>query len=113
MSAYVIGYLEDVRIGPEILEYMAAMESTFEPFDGSWLVHGTDPQVLEGPLSGGIVIITFPSGEAAHAWYRSERYQAILPLRTENARSLVAVVDGVPAGYRAAHTVEALSRSTG
>lgn len=33
--------------------------------------------------------------------------------RCWRARSLVAVVDGVPAGYRAAHTVEALSLTTG
>ena len=108
MSAYVIGYLEDVRIGPEILAYMTAMESTFEPFDGSWLVHGTDHQMLEGSLPGGIVIIEFPSTEAAHGWYRSDHYQEILPLRTNNAESVVAIVAGVRKGYRAAETIETL-----
>lgn len=108
MSAYVIGYLTDVRIGPDIFEYMGQVESTFEPFGGSWLVHGTDPQVLEGPLPGGIVIIEFPSTEAANGWYRSDHYQEILPLRTNNAESVVAIVAGVREGYRAAETIETL-----
>ena len=32
---------------------------------------------------------------------RVARYQAILPLRTENTESIATLVEGVPAGYQA------------
>ena len=49
--------------------------------------------------------VEFPDLEAAYAWYESDGYQAILPLRTENSDSSAIVVEGVPEGYRAASRV--------
>lgn len=102
---YAIGYLEDVALHPEVFDYMERIEATFEPFGGEWLVHGTTPDVVEGTAAGTVVIIGFPSREAAHDWYASAAYQQILPLRTRNSRGIVLLVDGVPTGYRAADTV--------
>ncbi|GAA4428947.1 hypothetical protein GCM10023169_30710 [Georgenia halophila] len=106
--AYVVGYLEDVAMGPEIVAYMARIESTFEPFGGEWVVHGTTPQVVEGVLRGDVVIIGFPSLAEARAWYESSAYQSILELRTRNCRSIVMMLEGVPAGYEAAETIASL-----
>ena len=46
-------------------------------------------------FSGSIVIVAFPDRTQAGAWYASPAYQAILPLRTRNARGWVVLVDGV------------------
>lgn len=107
---YVVGHLSNVTVGPEIRRYMETIESTFEPFGGEWLVHGSGsrPVVLEGPWSADTVIIGFPSIAAARDWYDSPAYQDILDLRTRNAESQVVLLDGVPAGYRAAETIAEL-----
>jgi uncharacterized protein (DUF1330 family) len=72
------------------------------PFEGRFLVHGAEPEVLEGPWADNTVVIVFPDRERAHGWYHSPAYQEILPLRTENSESAAIIVEGVPEDYRAA-----------
>lgn len=105
---YAMGFLRDVVFGPEIQRYIERIESTFAPFGGEWLVHGTRPEVLEGPWSADVVLIGFPSIAAAREWYASPAYQDILDLRVENSRSCAVLLEGVPPGYRAADTVAAI-----
>jgi uncharacterized protein (DUF1330 family) len=59
------------------------------------------PEVMEGPWEGDLVVIAFPDIAAAHGWYASPAYQAILPLRTRNSRSAAIIVEGVSDGYKA------------
>ena len=106
---YAVGHLEGVDFGPEIKAYMERIESTFEPFGGEWVVHGAIPEVLEGPWSADLVIIGFPSLAAARDWYASPAYQEILDLRGEHSDSRVLLLEGVPAGYRAADTIAKLA----
>ncbi len=105
MSAYAIAHLRTVDFNDAITEYIARIDSTLEPFSGRFLIHGKQPEVIEEPWEGVVVLIGFPDLEAAHAWYASEAYQAILPLRTENSDSSAIIVEGVPEGYRAADLV--------
>ncbi|MGL4743926.1 MAG: DUF1330 domain-containing protein [Dermatophilaceae bacterium] len=108
---YAVGYLRDVRIGPEILTYMERIERTFASFGGRWLVHGSEPEVVEGHLPGAVVILEFPSVNAARSWYRSGSYQEIVDLRASRSHSTLALLSGVPSGYRAAHTIATLTAS--
>lgn len=108
---YAIAHFRHVELGPEIWSYMEAIEETFAPFDGEWIIHGTSPHVLEGDWPGDIVIIGFPSLNAAREWYASPEYQAILRLRTDHSDATVALVEGVPDGYRAAETIAKLKDS--
>lgn len=105
---YAIAYLEDVDTSPEVIDYIGRIEATFEPYGGEWLVHGSVPEVLEGELPGSVVIIGFPSVDAARSWYRSRAYQEILALRADHSRSVVALLTSVPDGYRAADTIAKL-----
>ncbi|MFW6598955.1 DUF1330 domain-containing protein [Propionibacteriaceae bacterium Y2011] len=105
---YALAYLEDVDNSPEVIEYISRIEATFEPYDGEWLVHGSMPEVLEGELPGNVVLIGFPSVDAARSWYSSPAYQEILTLRADHSRSVVALLNGVPDGYRAADTIAKL-----
>lgn len=102
MTAYAIAHLRDVDLNAEIVDYIRRIDATLAPFGGRFLIHGATPQVMEGPWEGDLIVIAFPDREAAHAWYASPAYRAILPLRTRNSRSAAIVVEGAPDGYRAA-----------
>ncbi|WP_182358908.1 DUF1330 domain-containing protein [Tomitella gaofuii] len=107
-KGYAMAWLRDVRVGEEIYAYLARIEATMEPYGGVWLVHGSTPVPLEGDCPDSVVIIEFPSPDAARRWYESPGYQEILGLRTRNARSDTMLLEGVPAGYRALDTIEKL-----
>ncbi|HST85604.1 MAG TPA: DUF1330 domain-containing protein [Kineosporiaceae bacterium] len=102
MTAYAFAHLRTVDLNDEVRAYLRRIDDTLTPFEGQFLVHGMQPQVVDGDLPGVVVIIAFPDLERAHAWYESPAYQAILPFRTRNSDGGAAIVDGVPPGYRAA-----------
>jgi uncharacterized protein (DUF1330 family) len=101
MSAYAVALLHDVVINADILRYLEEIDATLAPFDGRFLVHGASPDVREGQWKGDLIIIEFPSPAKARAWYGSDAYRVILPLRTNNSHGAVILIDGVEAGHRA------------
>ncbi|MGQ4878594.1 DUF1330 domain-containing protein [Billgrantia sp. LNSP4103-1] len=100
MTAYAIARLQDVAMGPEIVEYLEKIDATLAPYGGHYLVHGGPTEVLEGHWQGDTIMLGFPSLEQARAWYRSDAYRRILPLRTANAMGDVILVEGVEEGHR-------------
>jgi uncharacterized protein (DUF1330 family) len=100
-KGYAIAYLRDVDFGAEIVEYIEKIDATMAPYGGRFLVHGGEITPAEGSWDGDIVMLEFPSVDAAKEWYASPGYQEILPLRTEHSQSIAAIVAGVPTGYRA------------
>lgn len=107
MSAYAIANLRSIDIGPDIVRYLREIDATLEPYEGAFLVHGKEVAEMDGAWPGTVVVIAFPSREQADAWYASDAYQAILPLRTDNSDGAAIIVDGVEPGYRAASLVAA------
>ena len=101
MSAYAVGLLKDVRMGPDIVDYLERIDETMTPYQGRFLLHGERPEVVEGDLQQDVVVIEFPDIEHARQWYRSPSYQEILPLRVRNCSSIVFLVDGLRAGHLA------------
>jgi uncharacterized protein (DUF1330 family) len=101
MTAYAVGHLHDVNVGPDIVEYLQRIDATLEPFGGRFLLHGEPVEVLEGTWSGDLVVIEFPDKESARAWYASPAYRQILPLRSENSSSVVFLTNRVPADHKA------------
>ena len=95
MASYAVGILREVRMGQPIVEYLQRIDATLQPFDGHFIVHGGQNEVLEGTNPGTLIVIEFPDRAAAAQWYASSEYQAILPLRTENADGTVFLIDGV------------------
>lgn len=111
VPAYAVAHLCQVDLGPEIATYLLRIDETLEPFGGRFLVHGSQLTRLEGEWgdeSAAVVVIVFPDRERAETWYRSPAYQEILPLRTDHAVCRTAILDGVPAGYRATDTLARL-----
>lgn len=101
MSAYAVGHLHKVEMGPDIVEYLERIDDTLQSFAGRFLVHGTEPEILEGTFPGHLIVIEFPDRGRARAWYESAAYQEILPLRTKNSEGDVIIVDGVSKEHRA------------
>ena len=96
MTAYAIAHLRDPQeLHPEVLEYLERIQATLDPFSGHFIVHGGAVDVREGQWPGSVVMIEFPSGENARAWYDSAAYQAILPLRADHLDGEVILVEGV------------------
>ena len=62
MTAYLINHL-GIPNGvpkPEGLQYLEAVEGTFEPYGGTWLVLDAQVEVLEGAWPGSAVLMEFP-----------------------------------------------------
>jgi len=106
--AYAIAYLREIQFGDDIIEYLQKIDATLAPYGGRFIVHGGEVHGKEGEWDGSIVIIEFPSVEAAQEWYAAPAYQEILPLRTNNTQSIAALVEGVPAGYQATDGLAAM-----
>jgi uncharacterized protein (DUF1330 family) len=109
MKAYAVGILKDVEVGSPIVEYLERIDATLAPFDGRFIVHGSDPELLEGRHPGAVVVIEFPDRASAMGWYRSPAYQQILPLRTNNSDSTAFIVQGVDHDHRATDVLSVIS----
>ncbi len=97
MPAYIVG---DVTVtDPDRYKaYAAHTESTLKPFGGRFIVRGGASEVLEGAWEPGrLVVMEFPSAQAARDWYASEHYQEILPIRHEASTGSLVLVAGYPA----------------
>jgi uncharacterized protein (DUF1330 family) len=107
MTAFAVAHMRQVTPGPPIVEYLERIDATLAPFGGKFIVHGSEPEVLEGSWPGFLIVIGFPSRQDAEGWYRSAAYQEIAPLRKDNSDSDVILVDGVPAGHQATDVLAA------
>jgi uncharacterized protein (DUF1330 family) len=106
MTAYAVAHMRQVTPGPAIAEYLEKIDATLAPFGGRFIVHGSEPEVVEGSWPGFLIVIEFPSRADASGWYSSPEYREIAPLRTENSESDVILIDGVPAGHKATDVLE-------
>lgn len=109
MPSYAIAHLHSVTMGPDIAEYLERIDATLAPFQGRFLIHGARAEAMEGEWTADVIVIEFPDRAAAHGWYESPAYQAILPLRLNNATGVAFLVDGVAPGHSAAGLLAALS----
>ena len=76
--------------------YRSKVEGIIERHGGRYLVRGGAVEVREGePGIARLVILEFPSVEAARAFYDSADYQAILPIRTANAAATLIIAEGI------------------
>jgi uncharacterized protein (DUF1330 family) len=94
MPAYVIADVEIVN-AERYADYSAQVPATLEPYGGRFLVRGGATTIEGDWLPRRLVIIEFPSIDAAHRWYESPEYQAILGIRDGAATVRVMIGDGV------------------
>jgi uncharacterized protein (DUF1330 family) len=94
MKGYLIADIE-VRDAATFDRYRQEVAPMIARFGGRYLVRGGEIRELEGHLGfKRLVILEFPSPEAAMRFYDSEEYRPLLELRKASAASSVALVTG-------------------
>jgi len=94
MSAYVIVLVEETTNPSEIAEYRRIGLPTLKEHKAEMLLRMAKAETLEGPeVKDGVVMLRFPTKEAARAWYNSPGYQEALTHRHKGARCHVVLVD--------------------
>ncbi len=97
MSAYLVC---TVRVDdPETYKkYTARTPALIAKHGGRFLVRGGPVETLEGPAFGDrLVVVEFPSAEAARALYESAEYREAMAYRQASSESTFLLAEGVPA----------------
>jgi uncharacterized protein (DUF1330 family) len=96
MAAYVIVRL-NVRNNDWVTEYRPKTTALVEKHGGKFRVRRGKMEKLEGKeaLPDGMVVIEFPSLEAAKAWHSDPAYAPLIKLRQSGADAEIVVVEGL------------------
>lgn len=101
MAAYLIG---QIKVKDEGLwqEYVAGVQESLAPFAAKIIFRGQLDKVLAGQNDKDlVVVIEFSDRSELGDWFRSEKYQALIPLRDKAATVVIttytASVKPVPA----------------
>jgi len=94
MTAYVI-YEAVVTDAEQYEHYKSAAAATVAAAGGRYIARGGAAEAFEGAAPARVVILEFPSLEAATTWYRSEEYGDARALRESACEARLFVVDGV------------------
>lgn len=101
-------------MGPGITACLEGIDATVKPFNGRFIIHGDPPERLEGAWHGDLIVIAFPDLKHARDWYRSDAYQQIPPLRTENSTGDIFLIERgsrrAPRDRHSAAVAEAIDR---
>ena len=95
MSAYVVFTRTKTIDQRELEEYWAGIKATMKGHPIEVLAADGKHEVLEGDPIEGMVIVKFPSVEAAKNWYYSEAYQNVAKHRKQGAIYQGLIVEGV------------------
>ncbi|MEM7407877.1 MAG: DUF1330 domain-containing protein [Pseudomonadota bacterium] len=91
MSAFVVVHAT-VNDPDKMKEYGAAATKTIAEHHGEVVCRGP-LEVLAGDTDRKLmVVIKFPSREAARSWYQSDGYQAVVPVRDAAAETTFTLV---------------------
>lgn len=95
MATYIVFTRESTQDQGELDTYMRNVGETFKGHPVKILAAYGTQQVLEGDAPEGVVIVEFPSTEAARAWYDGPAYQEVVQHRFKGARYRAVLVEGV------------------
>ena len=98
MAAYVVVYRDEMKNADQYAAYGQKAMASFAGHDAKILVANGAVTPLEGEPAEGVVIIEFPSVEAAKAWYYSPAYQAAVVERLAATSGRAVIVEGLPPG---------------
>lgn len=94
MKGYLIANV-DVTDPEGYVAYRTRTPDIIASHGGRFLVRGGEVTPLEGEMKAGrVVILEFPSVEAAKAFYFSPEYQEIIPYRTGASTGDFIIVEG-------------------
>lgn len=95
MPVYVLADVRDAWDAEALDEYRRRNTEAVAAHGGRFLIRGGEHELLEGEwATRRIVLIEFPDRDAARAWWTSEEYEAIKPLRRGASTTNIVLVDG-------------------
>jgi uncharacterized protein (DUF1330 family) len=95
MPAYVIAHI-DVKDPIRYEEYKKMSPISIGRFGGRFIARGAKAEVLEGTWEPKrLVLLEFPSVEAARRWYASPDYAPAKKLRQATSTGDLVLIDGV------------------
>ena len=77
-------------------EYRSLAGATVAAHGGRYVVRGGTTDSLEGDPPSRVVVLEFPSMEAARGWYSSAEYQHAARIRQGASTSQIFFVEGAP-----------------
>ena len=95
MAAYIVFTRESTRDAAELATYSEQVGETLTGHPVTVLAAYGRQEVLEGPEVEGVVILEFPSVEAAKAWYNSPAYCEVRQHRFRGSDYRAVIVEGV------------------
>lgn len=95
MSAYMIFVRETLKDPDLYAQYQAKGRVASAGHPMQPLAYYGDMETLEGNAPEGVVILKFPTMEAARAWYESDAYQEAKAIREQAADSRVFLTSGL------------------
>ena len=94
MAGYLIVQVE-VTDSVQYEDYKKMVPASLEPFGGKFVVRGGACENLEGNWQPKrLVVIQFPSVDAAKKWWASSEYRDAKALRQRSAKAEMIVVEG-------------------
>jgi uncharacterized protein (DUF1330 family) len=84
----------DISNLDEYKKYVAANAVPFHKYGARFLTRGGKSEIVEGKLRSRVIVIEFPSFEAALACYRSPEYAAAKKLRESASVADIVVLEG-------------------
>ena len=95
MTAYIIARI-NVTDMTQYKEYTKLTPGIIEKFGGKFIARGGEVTTLEGAEEENrVVLLEFPTAEAAKDFYNSDEYQAAIKVREGASEGQFIVVDGV------------------
>lgn len=95
MAAYMVFTRESTRDAAELATYSQNVGPTLAGHPVEVLAAYGRQEVVEGPEVEGVVILQFPSFEAAKAWYDSPAYRKVREHRFRGAEYRAVIVEGL------------------
>lgn len=84
----------DVRDADAYQKYRAALAAPFQKFGATFLTRGGKSELVEGKLRARVIVIEFPSYQAALDCYNSPDYQAAKKVRLDASAADLIILEG-------------------
>src|SRR5579859_2455897 len=97
MPAYFISSRDTMKDASRYAAYAQKAGPSLTGHEARLVVANGALTALEGAAPDGVVIIEFPTVEAAKAWYDSPAYQAVVGERMAATEGRAVIVEGAPA----------------
>ena len=84
----------DVRNADGYKNYVSMLPDIMRKYGGRYMTRGGKTETVEGKARSRIVVLEFPSYEAAMTCYRSPEYAKAIPVRQASAECDLVVIEG-------------------